>query len=134
MIDFKEMASAQQYDPELLKFQTSPSSLTVEALPLPTVDTTILCDTSTGVPRPLVPTQFRRKKRILSTRSGILASEPHNGSSLPNMYGLVLMLTSGGGYNLVYSVSDPKFVDTPLPHWLHLQLLMPDLTAYTLTM
>ena len=54
------MATAQQEDPELLKLQSSTSSLTLKAIPLPTSDTTIVCDTSTGVSRPFVPARFRR--------------------------------------------------------------------------
>ena len=60
VVDFEEMATAQQEDPELLKLQSSTSSLTLKAIPLPTSDTTIVCDTSTGVSRPFVPARFRR--------------------------------------------------------------------------
>ena len=59
-VDLKEIAAAQETDPDLVKFQTT-SSLTLKAMPLPSSDGTILCDTSTGVPRPYVPEQFRRK-------------------------------------------------------------------------
>ena len=59
VVDFEEMATAQQEDPELLKLQSSTSSLTLKAIPLPTSDTTIVCDTSTGVSRPFVPARFR---------------------------------------------------------------------------
>lgn len=60
VVDFKEMAVAQQEDPELLQQQSSPSSLTLNAVPMPMSDATLVCDTSTGVPRPFVPARFRR--------------------------------------------------------------------------
>ena len=73
VIDFKEMATVQQEDPELLSLQSSPSSLIFKAVTLPTSDTTIVCDTSTGVPRPFVPAKFRR------TLFNSLHSLPHPG-------------------------------------------------------
>ena len=51
-IDLKAMAAAQQTDTSL---QNDCSSLKLKAMPLPTSDVHILCDTSTGVPRPYVP-------------------------------------------------------------------------------
>lgn len=60
VIDFKAMATAQLDDPELIRLQSSPSSLTLKAVPLAMADTTIMCDTSTGVSRPFVPAGFRR--------------------------------------------------------------------------
>ena len=60
-VDLKEIAATQETDPNLVKFQTTTSSLKLKAMPLPSSDGTILCDTSTGVPRPYVPEQFRRK-------------------------------------------------------------------------
>ena len=60
MIDFKEMADAQENDPELVRLKSSPSSLQLKDMPLPMSDSTIVCDVSTGVPRPYVPPSFRR--------------------------------------------------------------------------
>ena len=54
------MAAAQQSDPEISELQTSTSSLQLQPLPLPTSDLTLMCDMSTGVPRPYVPQQFRQ--------------------------------------------------------------------------
>ena len=50
------MARAQQDDPDLL----NSSSLQLHPVPVPTSDTTVLCDMSTGTPRPFVPQPFRR--------------------------------------------------------------------------
>ena len=57
-IDYVAMARAQQDDHTLP--QSSDSSLQLRDVPLPTVDVTIVCDMSTGTPRPLVPPSFRR--------------------------------------------------------------------------
>ena len=57
-IDFKAMAEAQQTDPSQ---DGATQSLTLSRIPLPACDVTLLCDTSTGTPRPLVPAQFRRQ-------------------------------------------------------------------------
>ncbi len=55
------MAAAQRTDPDLLRLQTSQSpSLTLKEVPLPMSPDTLICDISTGVPRPFVPAQFRR--------------------------------------------------------------------------
>ena len=60
-IDFPAMAKAQTLDTQIRALQSSPSTvLKVEAVPLNTSDGTMLCDTSTGVNRPLVPRQWRR--------------------------------------------------------------------------
>ena len=61
VIDFPAMAKAQQEDPQLTQLESSShSSLSLKAIPLVMTDSTILCDVSTGIPRPLVPTSWRR--------------------------------------------------------------------------
>ena len=59
-IDFHAMALAQENDPELSRLQTGSTSLALRPVPLSTTDVTLICDTSTGSPRPLVPESFRR--------------------------------------------------------------------------
>ena len=60
MIDFKAMAIAQQSDPELQLIQSSQSSsLKFTMVPIEGTDTTLVCDTSTGIVRPYVPKDFR---------------------------------------------------------------------------
>ena len=54
------MAAAQQTDTEISKLKPSTSSLQLQPLPLPTSNVTLLCDMSTGVPRPYVPQQLRQ--------------------------------------------------------------------------
>ena len=60
VVDFKAMAAAQTTDQDTLSLQSSSSPLKVESMPLPMSDTTILCDTSTCVVRPIVPKDYRR--------------------------------------------------------------------------
>ena len=52
IIDFKAMAEAQSND---LSQEGRAQSLTLSRISVPTCDATLLCDTSTGTPRPLVP-------------------------------------------------------------------------------
>ena len=59
-IAFEDMARAQANDPDLADFQHVSSSLQLETVPVPASDTTIICDISTGTPRPFVPKSFRR--------------------------------------------------------------------------
>ena len=58
LIDFADIAAEQQTDPEFA--QLDKTSLKLQAIPIPATNTTIICDVSTGVPRPYVPSKFRR--------------------------------------------------------------------------
>lgn len=62
IIDFCAMSTAQAQDPDIARLVAAPSStsLKLEAMPIAMTDSTILCDTSTGVARPVVPAGFRR--------------------------------------------------------------------------
>lgn len=90
VVDFAAMAKAQAVDPQIHALQSSPSStLVVEAIPLANSTHPLLCDTSTGGQRPLVPLQWRRTvfdslhslshpgiratQRLVTARSGINA-------------------------------------------------------------
>ena len=59
-INFADMAKAQAKDPELDKLRQSSTSLKLQTLPVPASTTTIVCDLSTGTPRPYVPQSYRR--------------------------------------------------------------------------
>ena len=60
-IDYNSMATAQQQDAEVQAYRTATSSLQLENIPFGTQGVTLLCDTSTGRPRPiLVPASWRR--------------------------------------------------------------------------
>ena len=57
--DFEALAAAQQEDVELKAYLDTPHSLQVRAVPL-AGGNTLLCDESTGSPRPLIPAALRR--------------------------------------------------------------------------
>ena len=58
-IDFEAMAKAQLEDPDLPTLESS-SSLRLSKTPVLASAATLVCDLSTGVPRPVVPFSFRR--------------------------------------------------------------------------
>ena len=58
VIDFKAMAEVQLNDTSQ---EGGAPSLTLSWIPVPTCDASLLCDTSTGTPHPLVPPQFCRQ-------------------------------------------------------------------------
>ena len=58
-IDFVELAAAQTDNAELQRLRSS-SSLDLKDMPLPMAEATIVCDVSTGTPRPYVPASYRR--------------------------------------------------------------------------
>ena len=60
-IDLAEIAHAQKNDTELTQLTESNSSLTLKEVPVPTADVTMVCDISTGTPRPYIPPQFRHR-------------------------------------------------------------------------
>ena len=57
-IDFAAIAAEQKTDTELT--QLDKTSLKLQAMPIPATNATIICDVSTEVPRPYVPSKFRR--------------------------------------------------------------------------
>ena len=59
-VDFKDIAAAQQHDTELQQLQSSSTSLQLQSVSLPTSNITLVCDMSTGVPRPYIPSELRR--------------------------------------------------------------------------
>jgi len=56
---FEELANAQKDDPNILQLKRNPS-LNLEEKTLPGTDVTILCETSTGTPRPYLPQDLRK--------------------------------------------------------------------------
>ncbi|CAH8608307.1 unnamed protein product [Schistosoma intercalatum] len=59
VLDLPAMAAAQANDPSCTEAPHS-TSLQYQEVPLATTSGTILCDTSTGLPRPIVPSAYRR--------------------------------------------------------------------------
>ena len=60
VIHLKAMSLAQQEDPEIQQLEAFGSSLSLQPMPVPTSDATILCDVSTGTSRLFVPSKFHR--------------------------------------------------------------------------
>lgn len=60
-IDYSALAAAQRDYDEMLAYRTAISSLILEDIPLGSTDITVLCDVSTGQPRHIVPTAWRRR-------------------------------------------------------------------------
>ncbi|CAH8515498.1 unnamed protein product [Heterobilharzia americana] len=58
-VDLRKIAELQDSDEEIEKLQHS-SSLKIQRLPLLNSEVSILCDTSTGTPRPVVPLSLRK--------------------------------------------------------------------------
>ena len=59
IIDFNTIAAAQQHDSELQQLQSSSTSLKLQPVPIPASNSTLICDLSTGLPRPYVPSELR---------------------------------------------------------------------------
>ena len=59
-INFEAMATSQKMDPDVQEYCTTLSGLQLEDDPFGSKGNTILCDTSTGQPRPVVPEGWRR--------------------------------------------------------------------------
>ena len=68
-IDYAALAAAQLGDEELPAYRTAISGLVLEDIPLSSTDKTLLCDVSTGHPRPIVPAAWRR--HIFDTVHGL---------------------------------------------------------------
>ena len=60
-IDFEAIAANQKTDPDVQTYRTALSGLQLEDVPFGSKENTILCNTSTGQPRPVVPEEWRRQ-------------------------------------------------------------------------
>ena len=60
-LDYAAMAGDQAIDSEVQAYRTAPTALLMEDVVFGTANTTLLCDVSTGQPRPMVPAGWRRK-------------------------------------------------------------------------
>lgn len=68
-IDYTALAAAQEQDEEILAFRTAVTGLVLEDVRFGPGNATLLCDVSTGQPRPIVPAAWRR--RIFETIHGL---------------------------------------------------------------
>ena len=60
-LDYRAMATDQQNDPDIQNYRTTITNLRVEDIPFENGTFTLLCDVSTGVARPIVPENWRKK-------------------------------------------------------------------------
>lgn len=60
-VDYVALAAAQRDDNEIHAYRTAISGLVLEDVQFGPADATILCDVSTGQPRPIVPAAWRRR-------------------------------------------------------------------------
>ncbi len=60
-VDYAAMATSQQGDPDVQAYRTAITGLRLEDVPFGPNGTTLLCDTSTGQLRPIVPASWRRE-------------------------------------------------------------------------
>ena len=59
-LDYQAMSLVQQSDPDVQTYKTAITSLRLEDVPFSNGSFTLLCDVSTGTPRPVVPKSWRR--------------------------------------------------------------------------
>ena len=59
-VDYKAMAAAQRADASITAVPTATTGLVIRDIPLDNYGNSILCDISTGRPRPLVPDKWQR--------------------------------------------------------------------------
>ena len=61
-VDYTAMAIAQQEDKEeMARYRKDDSGLALQDIQFGPTNTTLLCDISTGQPRPIVPANFRKQ-------------------------------------------------------------------------
>ena len=60
-LDYGAMASDQTADSDIQAYRSGPTALQLEDVVFDAAKATLLCDTSTGTPRPLVPAVWRRR-------------------------------------------------------------------------
>ena len=60
-VDFEGIAASQKTDPDIQAYYTALSGLQLEGVPFRSKGNTILCNISTGQPRPMVPKRWRRQ-------------------------------------------------------------------------
>ena len=59
-LDYQAMSLVQQSDPNVQAYRTAITSLRLEDVPFSNDSFTLLCNVSTGTPRPVVPKSWRR--------------------------------------------------------------------------
>lgn len=110
-IDFDAVADAQKNDIELQELLSTTTSLKLERVKHPLLEKEIVCDVSTGKPRPYIPQPFRRPVfNALHTLShpGV---KPLKNFSLNGTYGQILTKMFARGPVTVYHAKRPRLYD-----------------------
>ena len=116
------MAAAQRADASITAVRTATTGLVIRDIPLDNYGNSILCDISTGRPRPLVPDTWQRTVfDAVHDLSHPSIRERNNWSRL-SLYGLAYGSKSASGRKLVFVVKRPKYIDTLPPQWTSLFL------------
>ena len=136
------MATAQRNDPEMAAYRTAISGLTLQDSQFDPHGNTLLCDTSTGHPRPVVPASFHRT--VFDTIHGLshpsirttqkLLTDRYVWHSIRKQVG-----TWAKNYQACQEAKIQRHVKTPLqtfkvPHWrldIDIVGLLPSSQGYT---
>ena len=136
-IDFAQFAAAQAACPEFAQLRSQPhpaSKLTWSSVNVPFSTVPLVCDMSTGTPRPYVPPDFRRPVFDSLHNISHLASVQLNDSLCPGMFGHLSTEMYACGHASVLLVSLPKSTGTHPHHCPSLHHPTTALTTFTLTL
>ena len=115
------MATAQRNDGEMAAYHTATSGLLLQDVQFGPTDTTLLCDISSGQPRPVVPAAFRRT--VFDVLHGLRTppSEPHKNYFPTDMFGMAFASKLVVGKGPVNLARRPRFSDISGP-WCKLSM------------
>ena len=79
-VDYTAMAIAQQIDEEMTAYRTAVNGLILEDIKFGLTNTTLLRDVSSGQPRPIVPSSWRRKvfEAVHKSLTSFYSSDAHS--------------------------------------------------------
>jgi len=126
VVDFKDITAEQQTDSELTQLRQA--SLKLEPIPIPCTDSTILCDMTTGVPRPYIPLKFWR--HVFDSLHSLEHGNTEVSHNTLAMYGQMLTKMFVCGHDLAVNARSQKFTITQLHHSAHSPLPMRDSTMF----
>ena len=110
-IDYTSMAGDQASDTEVQALRTAVTGLRLEDIKYDNVGATLLCDVSTGQPRPVVPGSWRRQVFILPCTALPILGGGHHSSWWPgSLSGMALRRTFGTGLGPAWFASEPRCI------------------------
>ena len=130
-VDYAAMAASQKNDPDVHAYRTAITGLhQLEDIPFGPNNVTLLCDTSTGRARPIVPTGWRRKVFDLVhglSHPSVYALRGNSWST--SSCGMVYASRSASGPKPVFLARPPKSRHISEPLWRKLKSLTVGLTT-----